>query len=164
MSWWPTFSLVLSQACRLRCRRGAFALCIIFTHGTKIPHDSSGTMTVPNRGHDSVEDIESLDRPPSANLPPLKVYHPLSFHVLALLAAASVLGVLARLGILALATYDGHSIFPLAYVQAIGCLIMGFGVALKEPLGKLCGPQTCHYPILIVQFVPSKVTVPCTLQ
>lgn len=91
--------------------------------------------------HETIEDAESLasvDLPPEEGLPLAKVYHPGSPHVLALLAPASIFGVLARLGLLALTTYEGRSIFPLAYVQAIGCLIMGFGLGLKNPLGRLC--------------------------
>jgi hypothetical protein len=65
-----------------------------------------------------------------------KTYHPLSFHVIALLMPFSVLGVLARLGLSALATYSGQSIFPLAYSQAVGCLIMGFLLELKEPFSR----------------------------
>ena len=90
--------------------------------------------------HETIEDAESLasiDRPPEEDLPPAKVYHPGSPHVLALLAPASIFGVLARLGLLALTTYEGQSIFPLAYVQALGCLVMGFGLGLKSPLGRL---------------------------
>jgi CrcB protein len=54
-----------------------------------------------------------------------------------LLMPASILGVLARLGLQALVTYDGQCVFPLAYVQATGCFIMGLGLGLKEPLGNL---------------------------
>ena len=92
--------------------------------------------------HESVADAESLasiDRPPSEaeKLPPSKIYHPLSFPVLALLMPASVFGVLARLGLQAITTYDGRSIFPLAWIQAAGCLVMGFALGLKEPFGQL---------------------------
>ncbi|KAF8484876.1 CrcB-like protein-domain-containing protein [Russula ochroleuca] len=45
---------------------------------------------------------------------------------------ASVFGVLARLGLQALGTYDGKSIFILAYPQAVGCLIMGIALPLKD--------------------------------
>lgn len=92
--------------------------------------------------HESVDDaasLASIDRPPSeeTKLPPSKIYHPLSFSVLALLAPASIFGVLARLGLQALTGYDGQSIFPLAWVQFMGCLIMGFGLGIKEPAGQL---------------------------
>jgi hypothetical protein len=64
-------------------------------------------------------------------------YHPLSLQVLALLMPASVFGTLARLGLVALTTYPGESIFSLAYVQGFGCLIMGFCLALKGPISDL---------------------------
>lgn len=92
--------------------------------------------------HESINDAQSLasiDRPPSdeETLPSPKIYHPFSPPVIALLMSASVFGVLARLGLLALVTYDGQSIFPLAYVQATGCFIMGLGLGMKEPFGRL---------------------------
>lgn len=91
----------------------------------------------------SIDDARSLvsaDRPPSEeeNLPPSKVYHPFSPHVVALLMPASIFGALARVGLLALTTYDGREIFPLAWVQAAGCLVMGFAIGMKEPIGELC--------------------------
>ena len=83
--------------------------------------------------------VGSIDRPPSEqeHLPPAKVYGPCSVHVICLLIPGSILGVLARLGLLAIAKYDGESIFPLAYVQALGCFIMGTALGLKEPIGDL---------------------------
>ncbi|KAI0638138.1 CrcB-like protein-domain-containing protein [Trametes polyzona] len=95
--------------------------------------------------HSSVEDaasLASIDRPPSEEekLPAAKIYHPLSFPVIALLMPASIFGVLARLGLQAITTYDGRSIFPLAWVQAAGCLIMGFALGMKEPFGRFYGP------------------------
>ena len=78
----------------------------------------------------SMEDARSVvseDMPPGEEdkLPPAKVYHPLSPHVIALLMPASIFGALARLGLLAVTTYDGREIFPLAWVQAAGCFVMG---------------------------------------
>ncbi|KAJ7507884.1 CrcB-like protein-domain-containing protein [Mycena galericulata] len=67
----------------------------------------------------------------------------------------SVLGVLARLGLTALATYNGQSIFPLAYVQATGCLIMGFCLALKEPFSRYYPPA---YTALTTGFCGSLTT------
>ncbi|KAH9951635.1 CrcB-like protein-domain-containing protein [Amylocystis lapponica] len=95
--------------------------------------------------HESVPDatsLASIDRPPGQEekLPTAKIYHPLSLSVIALLMPASVFGTLARLGLQALVTYDGHSIFPLAWVQAGGCLVMGFALGFKEPLGRFYGP------------------------
>lgn len=90
------------------------------------------------------EDIQSIDRPPSshessvkASARPAKLFHAYSHHVLALLVPFSIFGVLARLGLQALATYNGQSIFPLSYPQALGCLVMGFVLHLKEPIGHL---------------------------
>lgn len=83
--------------------------------------------------------LASIDRPPSKEdrIPPAKIYPPLSPHVLLLLMPASIFGALARVGLLALTTYDGREIFPLAWIQAAGCLVMGFGLGLKEPIGQL---------------------------
>ncbi|KAJ7276465.1 CrcB-like protein-domain-containing protein [Mycena haematopus] len=91
---------------------------------------------------------EAAPRPP-------KAFHPLSLHVLALLMPFSVLGVLARLGLTALATYNGQSIFPLAYSQATGCLIMGFCLALKEPISRYYPPA---YTALTTGFCGSLTT------
>lgn len=66
-----------------------------------------------------------------------EAYAPISFPVIVLLMPASVFGVLARLGLVALMNYDGHAVFPLAYAQAVGCLVMGFGLGLKEPIGQM---------------------------
>jgi CrcB protein len=81
----------------------------------------------------------SIDRPPTVLEPtaqgPPRVSHPFSPAVIALLMPASVFGVLARLGLQALGTYDGKSIFPLAYPQAAGCLIMGIALPLKDTIG-----------------------------
>jgi CrcB protein len=80
--------------------------------------------------------VASIELPTDAH--PLasaeKTYHPLSLAVIAPLMPASVFGVLARLGLAGLATYDGRSIFPLAYPQALGCLIMGICLPLKDPI------------------------------
>jgi len=53
---------------------------------------------------------------------------------------AAVFGTLARLGLDALTSYPGESIFPLAYVQGVGCLIMGFCLALKQPISDFYSP------------------------
>lgn len=104
--------------------------------GHSVPHQQNGS--------NNLELPEVVDRPPSSHdeaelstRQPVKTSSPLSLHVLALLIPSSTLGLLARLGLLALGTYNGSSIFPLIYVQAVGCLIMGFAVGVKEPLGRL---------------------------
>ncbi len=90
---------------------------------------------------------ETVERPPGngEGIPSSKRYSPLSFPVIALLMPASVFGVLARLGLVALMDYDGHSVFPLAYAQAVGCLIMGFAIYLRKPTGELYVPSTRLY-------------------
>lgn len=92
--------------------------------------------------HESVQEASSLasiDRPPSEaeKLPPAKVYHPYHPAVIALLMPASVFGCLARLGLQALVNFDGDAVFPLAWVQVGGCLVMGFCLGIREPLGRL---------------------------
>lgn len=103
-------------------------------------HSSIGSALARHQSTADASSLAGIDRPPSREeqLPPAKVYHPMSPAVLALLMPASVFGVLARLGIVALVSYDGRSIFPLAYAQALGCLIMGVAVRLKDPIGGLC--------------------------
>lgn len=102
-------------------------------------HHDVGSIIASHRTVTSAGSLASIDRPPDEveGLPPTKIYSPYSVHVLALLMPASVLGVLARLGLEALTTYNGQSIFPLAYVQATGCFIMGVALGLKTPIGNL---------------------------
>jgi len=87
---------------------------------------------------DDAASLTGIDRPPSKEEPNL--YSPYAPAVLALLMPASLFGVLARLGVQALADFDGMSIFPLAWVQALGCLFMGIALRLKEPIGSFYGP------------------------
>lgn len=49
----------------------------------------------------------------------------LSWEAIALLAPFGLLGLLARLGITAIATYANQATFSLAWVQAAGCFVMG---------------------------------------
>lgn len=90
-------------------------------------------------GNNLALQADRIDVLPSTEdgIPSSKTYTPLSFPVIAPLMPAAVFGLLARLGLVALMTYNGKSVFPLAYVQALGCFIMGFCLALKEPLGQL---------------------------
>ncbi|KIK94694.1 hypothetical protein PAXRUDRAFT_142344 [Paxillus rubicundulus Ve08.2h10] len=53
---------------------------------------------------------------------------------------ASIFGVLLRLGLQALVTYSSQSIFPLAYIQATGCFIMGIALGMKASFGTFYGP------------------------
>jgi len=93
---------------------------------------------------DDVEDVDiaSIEEPTSSrhshhSTSSRKTYHYLSHHILALLIPFSIFGVLARLGIQALTTYNGQSFASLTYVQATGCLVMGFALHLKEPISDL---------------------------
>ncbi|KAH6915364.1 CrcB-like protein-domain-containing protein [Coprinopsis sp. MPI-PUGE-AT-0042] len=85
---------------------------------------------------------ETIDRPPNENegIGPPKVYRPFDLPVLLILAPASILGLLARLGLQALTSFPGQSAFSLLYVQGLGCFIMGMGLRLKGPLGNYYGP------------------------
>lgn len=55
----------------------------------------------------------------------------LSLEAIALLAPFSIFGLLARLGIDAIVSYPGQSVFPLAWVQAAGCFVMGLAQSQK---------------------------------
>ncbi|KAJ1308790.1 hypothetical protein OPQ81_004480 [Rhizoctonia solani] len=72
--------------------------------------------------------------PIAATAAPSRSYHPLSWPVITLLALPSVLGVLARLGIHSLTTYDGDSIFALAWVQGMGCFVMGLALGKRQAI------------------------------
>jgi hypothetical protein len=88
----------------------------------------------------SAPSLASVGRPPTESedgVSASKAYKPLSLPVLAMLASASVFGVLARLGLQALATYSGGSVFSLAYPQTVGCFLMGVFLSLKQPIGQL---------------------------
>ncbi|KAF8621606.1 hypothetical protein AX15_007626 [Amanita polypyramis BW_CC] len=105
----------------------------------------------------TIESVETLERPPDERqgIQKPKIHAPLSFPVLALIMPATVLGTLVRLGLTALATYDGASMFPLAYAQATGCLVMGMALRLKQPIGKFYSPL---YTALTTGFCGSLTT------
>ena len=63
-------------------------------------------------------------------------HSPFSIPVLAALMAPSVFGVLARLGLLAISSYDQRAVFSLVWVQGVGCLVMGFALGWKEPISE----------------------------
>jgi CrcB protein len=106
---------------------------------------SVSDLTAEERGvqdEQETKQAERVDRPPAdpEDIPPAKIYQPLSFPVIAFLMPGAVFGTLARLGLVALMTYDGNSVFPLAYAQAVGCLVIGITMRFKEPLGQLSVP------------------------
>jgi hypothetical protein len=57
---------------------------------------------------------------------------------LSLLAFFSLWGLLTREGLVALNTYHGQSIQPLIWAQAIGCLVMGWAIANKGAVDRVC--------------------------
>ena len=99
---------------------------------------SGGLALAPQRSIADARSLASVDRlstgTDAMTHSPSSAYHPFSLAVVALLMPASVFGVLARLGLQALATYDGKAIFPLAYPQAVGCFIMGIALSLKDTI------------------------------
>lgn len=116
--------------------------CAIQTAGTHTHGSDVGFAIAHHQAVRSVESLATIDRPPSdaEELPPSKIYHPLSPHVLALLMPSSVFGTLARLGLEAFTTYNGQSVFALAYAQATGCFIMGIALGMRAPFGRYYGP------------------------
>jgi CrcB protein len=87
---------------------------------------------------ESSEQSRPAEPPPSAAIrPPSKHAYPFSHHVLALLAPFAMFGLLARLGLQALTNFDGGAVFPLAWVQGVGCFFMGIAAGLREPLSQL---------------------------
>ena len=78
------------------------------------------------------ESDKALDPAPAAG-----TLHRITRHlaVLGLVAFASIWGTLAREGLVALNTYDGQSVAPLVWAQAVGCLVMGLAVgANRKPI------------------------------
>ena len=112
-------------------------------HDTPVPE--SGTVVGPvlaRQRSTAGRSLTSIDRPPPPTEPgetsaglTTTTFSPFSPAVIALLMPASIFGTLSRLGLQALATYDGESIFPLAYPQALGCFIMGVALPLKDTIG-----------------------------
>lgn len=96
--------------------------------GNRLGNETNSAETPPS---------EPDDPPPEAAVrPPAKHSHPFSQHVLAILAPSGIFGLLARLGLEALTDYDGQSVFSLAWVQGIGCFIMGLAAGLREPISQ----------------------------
>ncbi|KAE9396625.1 hypothetical protein BT96DRAFT_860770 [Gymnopus androsaceus JB14] len=138
------------------------------TMGKDSPSDPENARRIHTSLHDAGSEVSlsSVDLPPprrrstqhSDILPTNSTsepHHAFSPHVLFLLMPASIFGVLMRLGLVALTTYNGQSVFSLAYVQGLGCFVMGIGIALKEPLGELYPPL---YAALTTGFCGSVTT------
>ncbi|GAC92574.1 hypothetical protein PHSY_000128 [Pseudozyma hubeiensis SY62] len=54
--------------------------------------------------------------------------------ILGLLSLSAIWGTLAREGLVALNTYDGESVAPLVWAQAVGCLIMGLAIGNRDAI------------------------------
>ena len=107
--------------------------------------------SLPPRYQDPPIPMVPLSSAGATNVPPPQTYSPFSIQVLALLAPASIFGLLARLGLTSLMTFQGASVFPLAWVQALGCLVMGLALGLREPINKLLAllRSTCaHFSLM----------------
>jgi hypothetical protein len=107
-------------------------------HKTRHVSASIGLPLAPQQSIADARSLATLERVSTGSdsiaQPPSSVFHPFSPAVVALLMPASIFGTLTRLGLQALATYDGKAIFPLAYPQAVGCLIMGIALPLKDTI------------------------------
>ncbi|KAK9364697.1 CrcB-like protein-domain-containing protein [Lipomyces kononenkoae] len=99
------------------------------------PDDKPGTLErrlSQASARDVIEQQERTagDSSVSVQLPSRKpwsyVYNDDRIEVVLWLIFFSLLGVLARLGILALESYPGSSVDPLVWVQFVGCVVMGF--------------------------------------
>lgn len=82
-------------------------------------------------------EVEARERSPPPGAAKPKPYPAFGFEILSSLIPGSIFGVLVRLGLLAITTYDGQSIFSLAWVQATGCFVMGLTLGLKDEIGTL---------------------------
>jgi len=60
--------------------------------------------------------------------------------VLGLLACSALWGTLARLGLSALNSYDGHSIAPVIWAQGVGCFVMGWALGNRGEIESRCVP------------------------
>jgi fluoride ion exporter CrcB/FEX len=72
---------------------------------------------------------------PKQDAQPVQLYEN-KLIIFAALIPVSILGMLIRVGLTLLETYDGEPVFALAYAQFIGCTIMGFVVKKKDFLLK----------------------------
>ena len=66
----------------------------------------------------------------------------------------SIWGTLTRLGLVALNTYDGQSIAPLVWAQAVGCLVYGYA-SHKRSKAAIEGWYAPAFPMITVGFAGS---------
>ncbi|KAF9464491.1 CrcB-like protein-domain-containing protein [Collybia nuda] len=118
-------------------------------HTINLRKDPISELQIQSQTPNEIPSVETVERPPQNSCqletdlcrlrqPPKS--HPLSLHILALLIPFSTLGTLARLGLQALAAYEGGGIFSLAYAQAIGCLMMGLTLRSKDSVSRFYPP------------------------
>jgi len=82
------------------------------------------------------DDPTSSSRSQRGNIepPPEDMTHYRLLAHYSILVLASMAGCLIRLGLTAMGTYPGASIFPIAWSQGVGCAIMGLALARKKEL------------------------------
>ena len=83
----------------------------------------------------TAEEAEAGEKPGPIGEEPPKTYPPFGYEVLTSLIPGSIFGVLVRLGLLSITTYNGQAVFSLAWVQATGCFVMGLSLGLKDQIG-----------------------------
>jgi fluoride ion exporter CrcB/FEX len=71
---------------------------------------------------------------------PTKQRHARLLATLASIAFFSIWGVLGRLGLVALTTYDDLSVFPVVWAQAVGCFVMGLCIGSKPEIESVFPP------------------------
>ena len=72
----------------------------------------------------------------------------------ALIALGAIWGTLARLGLVALNSYDGQSVAPLIWAQAVGCLVFGYA-SHKRSKAAIEAWYAPAFPMLTVGFAGS---------
>ena len=82
------------------------------------------------------EEEQSLQQDDAERGPALRFLPELAVH--GLLIFFSIWGVLCRLGLIALFTYNGTPVFPLLWAQVVGCALMGWFVAARKGIETAC--------------------------
>lgn len=74
---------------------------------------------------------------------PKRIYGTIEYLTsLSLIGIFSFFGTLIRLGLIAIGTYNGQSIFPLLWAQMVGCCLMGMFTVRKRCIEEMYVPFT----------------------